>query len=474
MGEEIRFSVEAQNAQAEYDAIVAKYKDTDKWMKAPNGKPTNLNERQWVQVHTPSFKRWFGDWEKAAEVYTIVDIQNAPFSIVSAAIEWVKDNGVIGVMTNEETGGKGEINVSVGSIREMLNPRQREKSVSAAAHFAALTKLREIIRESKVVESHPDYKKGADGKRSKENGINPDVQIDVLYGAIHFGDDVYRVKTRIKRYSQPSETLKAYSYQVSEIEVLPGTLEEAKSHTLPTDKTSITGNNLLQRVLNINGNLILEHSKVVDENGEPLVVYHGTDAKFNVFDRTKTRANMDIQGMFFSPWDIDAQGYGSNVRAFFLNIKNPADSGIGYSSLSKYKGQNNAGVKAREELIARGFDGVNNDSEEYIAFEPNQIKSATDNVGTFDPENPDVWYSVAATKEINKWNDGVNLEKVSSTIDSVLEQGILNGDYRIKNRKKKLKSKKVLLSFSNYSMIKKSNYPTEGLFILCQMNVLFL
>lgn len=81
-----------------------------------------------------------------------------------------------------------------------------------------------------------------------------------------------------------------YTYQVSEIEVLPGTLEEAKSHTLPTDKTSITGSNLLQRVLNVNGNLILEHSKVGDENGEPLVVYHGTDAKFNVFDQTKARA----------------------------------------------------------------------------------------------------------------------------------------------------------------------------------------
>ena len=32
-------------------------------------------------------------------------------------------------------------------------------------------------------------------------------------------------------------------------------------------------------------------SKVVDGNGEPLVVYHGTDADFTVFDRAKTRAH---------------------------------------------------------------------------------------------------------------------------------------------------------------------------------------
>jgi hypothetical protein len=31
-----------------------------------------------------------------------------------------------------------------------------------------------------------------------------------------------------------------------------------------------------------------EGSKVVDENGNPLVVYHGTNAKFNTFDGIKT------------------------------------------------------------------------------------------------------------------------------------------------------------------------------------------
>ena len=31
------------------------------FMKAPNGNPTNLNERQWLQVRTPEFKEWFGD-----------------------------------------------------------------------------------------------------------------------------------------------------------------------------------------------------------------------------------------------------------------------------------------------------------------------------------------------------------------------------------------------------------------------------
>ena len=50
-------------AERQYKEVEAKYKGTDTWLKAPNGKASNLNERQWVQVRTPAFKAWFGDWE---------------------------------------------------------------------------------------------------------------------------------------------------------------------------------------------------------------------------------------------------------------------------------------------------------------------------------------------------------------------------------------------------------------------------
>ena len=85
-------------------------------------------------------------------------------------------------------------------------------------------------------------------------------------------------------------------------------------------------------------------SKVRDEDGNLRVVYHGTEADFTVFDPTKSRANMDIQGMFFSPWGIDAGGYGGNVKAYYLDIKNPASESVGYKALNLYKGQNEAGM----------------------------------------------------------------------------------------------------------------------------------
>lgn len=127
-------------------------------------------------------------------------------------------------------------------------------------------------------------------------------------------------------------------------------------------------------------------SKIRDDDGNLLVVYHGTSENFTVFDRTKSRANMDIQGSFFSPWDVDAGGYGGNVGAYYLNIKNPASESMGYKALNKFQGQNNAGVKAREYLESLGYDGVNNGGEEYIAFRSEQIKRIDNKNPTSDPD----------------------------------------------------------------------------------------
>ena len=56
----------------EIEAVRQQYEGTDQWMKAPNGEPTNLTERQWLLVRTPSFKEWFGDWEVVARIQALL------------------------------------------------------------------------------------------------------------------------------------------------------------------------------------------------------------------------------------------------------------------------------------------------------------------------------------------------------------------------------------------------------------------
>jgi hypothetical protein len=113
-------------AQAEYDAVVAQYQGTEQWMRAPNGNPTKLNERQWVQVRTPAFKAWFGDWEKFAgmkggvwsdankEVSKVVDENGEPLVVYHGT-----DTG--GFTRFFDTGGerRGDLGIFTTSNRAM-------------------------------------------------------------------------------------------------------------------------------------------------------------------------------------------------------------------------------------------------------------------------------------------------------------------------------------------------------------------
>jgi hypothetical protein len=173
------------------------------------------------------------------------------------------------------------------------------------------------------------------------------------------------------------------------------------------------------------------NSQVTDENGNLLVVYHGSDSDFTVFDKTKSRANMDIQGNFFSPWELDAKGYGNNVKAYYLNITNPASSSVGYKALNRFKGQNNAGVKAREYLISLGYDGVNNDNEEYIAFNSEQIKLVDNKTPT---TSQDIRYSLKSVPPViptsDKWKTTLDTDEAKSRFPNLWDIAADESDTR--------------------------------------------
>ena len=135
-------------------------------------------------------------------------------------------------------------------------------------------------------------------------------------------------------------------------------------------------------------------SKVVNEDGTPKVVYHGTKADFTVFDKNtfgKNMFNAFGNGFYFTDKKSVTRSYGSNVIKAYLSIKNP------------YHASDSEATRLRtEDLIAKGYDGVvlstAPNEHIYVAFEPTQIKSATDNIGTFDTNNPDIRYAASDGK----------------------------------------------------------------------------
>ena len=80
---DLKFSLNPQaRNHAELDAIKQQAIANGTFMKASNGKPTNLNEKQWLQVRTKAFKKWFGDWENdAANASKVVDENGEPLVV---------------------------------------------------------------------------------------------------------------------------------------------------------------------------------------------------------------------------------------------------------------------------------------------------------------------------------------------------------------------------------------------------------
>ena len=119
-------------------------------------------------------------------------------------------------------------------------------------------------------------------------------------------------------------------------------------------------------------------SKVVDADGKPLVVYHGTSKAFTRFDGGKT-----MDGAFWFTSDrgaIDRGEVGASGSGAVMSV---------YLSAKKLAGWDEYEAKTTDQLIAEGYDGVKLDND-YIVFEPTQIKSATGNRGTYDPADPSI------------------------------------------------------------------------------------
>jgi len=174
-------------------------------------------------------------------------------------------------------------------------------------------------------------------------------------------------------------------------------------------------------------------SKVVDENGNPLVVYHGTNEDFDVFDpyaEKKTQGGERLRGtnaIFFSSNPELASAYAGVAKSTLTgqSFAYPAESAYGGNVMPVYLSMQNPMIVDAEgqmytkveplirEAKKKGHDGVifKNVADQpgaagslqvtthdaYVVFKPNQIKSATGNRGTFD-ESGNISMSVEGKK----------------------------------------------------------------------------
>lgn len=139
-------------------------------------------------------------------------------------------------------------------------------------------------------------------------------------------------------------------------------------------------------------------SKVVNADGTPKVVYHGTNAVFNTF-RQKNGVYFFSESRDYAESMAEERG-GTRVVETYLNIRNPLYVRMQEGDFTDPTKE----ARYIRQAKAKGHDGVafvlNSGNELvddtfYAVFAPKQIKSATDNVGTFDRNNPDIRYASA-------------------------------------------------------------------------------
>lgn len=151
-------------------------------------------------------------------------------------------------------------------------------------------------------------------------------------------------------------------------------------------------------------------SKVVNEVGRPLVVYHGTDADITEFKKGKRlkrfpkfNTPQKHLGHFFTDDSDYAERYAGRgfdkedavIMPVYLSLQNPKVEPLSLIDEIENEWTMGKAIAYRSRLEKEGYDGIIFEGtakigpiREIVAFRPEQIKSAIGNVGTFDPTNP--------------------------------------------------------------------------------------
>ena len=480
--EDYEFSIVSDSEAAE---IRRRAEADGTFMRAPNGKPTRLTERQWLQVRTRAFKEWFGDWEKAARIEKLK--HSEPIKITGREYEgkyelnresakaYIKEN-LRGKYQNEDTGDT--ILLAKDGAQKVTS-----HSMGNDAHLKSIAAIPELIEKSIFIDELPNEKNNDkyESYRYYVSGLNiggVDYTVKLAIGVDEFGN-------------------KYYDHSLTQIE--KGKLIDevgALSTTLPSNGQSTLSEYKDTKLISI---LQTNSSKVVDENGEPLVVYHGSKSIFSVFDTngqqgTKTENTGafftdnrrvavgysssidDISEEDFAQLDEYGEHYGGGIYPTFLNIRNPLSvecngnswddvygerwrvyneyGDVVFASGSEYECQeycekhgdeslsvepNEWGTTSTDEIIRYDvknseYDGAvfenivdNADSYEissnvYIVLNPSQIKSATDNVGTFDGTNDDIRFDRRNTE--TKADTAARREATEAVLQLLRDAGV--------------------------------------------------
>lgn len=369
---------------------------------------------------SPFFRSWFGDWR-----------ENDTTKVRVAA----EKGSQRGVTKNLDTGWN--INVSGKVFNETGH-----KAIKNQRALQYLDYINSIVENAVLFDSHTI----AGEKAKSENSA----MMHSLYAVANMGNGRELIKIYVEELNDVNSdgTMKR-AYQLQNIENQQLEVRSSgniRSSIMPTADVN-TVSDLFNLVKAFDKNFSpKEASKVVNADGSPRVMYHGTSESFTVFDKKKAKYSGTLgKAFYFTDSDSHAGQYGNLMKAY-LDIKNPIQGGresvsdirlrrflealkendedYSIENYGTYDideimesfetddlfsvlrdinataiGDFAEAVRLFNEVNETDYDGIITDTETAV-FSPNQIKSETDNIGTFDKSNPDIRFSVKGTENV--------------------------------------------------------------------------
>ena len=370
-------------------------------------KASNMAESlyQEIGVKSPFFRNWFGDWRAK---------DTTPVAIVT------QKSSTKGDKINADTGWK----INVG--KQIFRETSFHKSAVSQKAVSHLDYLDGIVESAVLLDSYVS---------DKDNKFS--TMFHSMYAVVNNGTNEAVIKLTVEQFDDFDGSGRSRrAYKLTNVEEAP-----AQSIALQATLTGSTSSGYtvadMFAIVNKKDSTFnpKEASQIVNEDGSPKVVYHGTASEFWSFDKKKAndllgrRMGLGAGGGKFYLTEhkgsgnaaaysaqqagkgnqpkvmelyvsarkvMDRSEYNRRLNELYAKYPNSDPKGAAYD----YRQRDKAIAQLDKSIRKEGYDGVwDKDSGELFVYEPTQIKSATDNVGTFDASNPDIRYSLRDTDE---------------------------------------------------------------------------
>ena len=347
---------------------------------------------------SPFFRAWFGDW-RAYDRSNFVEILE---------MERREGKNPRGTYKNRDTGWV--INSSSVGYDETVSHSGRDKK-----SLIAMRNIDKIIENAILLDT--EVSEYGRGKKSVYTAF-----MHKLYAPIRIDGKMYLAKLSVEESNAPGQSQidkKFYHVRAIKIETA-SSVGIGQSHTPIIEDTAsdISIADLFAFVKQYDKEFSPKavNELMLNDDGTPKVFYHGTNADFTVFDYGRIGESTGVSilgdGFYFTDKKEMADRYGKQTMACYVRMSKP------YTASPDEAYNLNT-----DELEKQGYDGVILEAPQgnvYMAFDNSQIKSATDNIGTFDGTNPDIRYSIDDSGEVSESEAADNqaaLERFGTTTD---------------------------------------------------------